>query len=759
MNKAITQGLVLMPPKFSAVLSLWSSADGRPGDPSYAGNPNAAFVPADQDFEGCLELQKTVATQKLRCFQQIPFQPGLYLRVTARVKAISGPLPQVRIAAYAANSSGNNITTADQQGPSVSLTTYGQVVTVSAIIASGNRTGVDMTWGTLPVYGHLGLDLTGPTGGVVRIDDIQVEDVTAIFHSEMFDWVDVRDFGAVGDGVTNDWAAFDAADTAAAGKRVVVSPGTYYLATHFTFDNPVVFEGTVVMPASQRLACTRDYNLNTYADAFGSELEGFRRALQVLFYFTDHVSLDLNGRRIELTEPIDVAALAGLTSFGTRRVLSNGVLTLVQGAAWSTTTVNSVGTYNTSSPNTLSAVSNIAAVPVGARISGTGVGREVYVVSKNVGAATLTLSQPLWGGNATRTFTFSRYKYMLDFSGFTDLSRFELNEIEFILSYEASAVNLPRGGNLTRFDRCTFQSPRDRAITSTSIGCQGIVIESCLFNAGIPNTPLEIIGFNVNANDAKIRNNRSAFCTHFGVFSGGSHIILGNHIFPSGNGTPTLGRAGLIFTTTNVRSFVVGNYIDHHFIELSNEHSAQPSSTATYTFGGLSITGNLFLASEASPAFRWIIISPKGANQSLVGLTVTGNVFRSSDGGLERVEKVDTSNAMLGTTGFRNVVFANNTFTGIIQETVSPLLIEHVQSTANATWVVDGSDYMPFNGRARNVEAVVLEGPALNASNAVQWVQPYALVEQGTGGQEVHLRWPSAVKGKALVTLRCDNPH
>ena len=106
MNKAITQGLVLMPPPFSDGLALWSREDGRPGQGSYAGQPNAAYVPADADFAGCLELQKTSATQKLRCFQQIPFQPGLYLRVTARVKAISGALPTVAVAAWAGSSGG-----------------------------------------------------------------------------------------------------------------------------------------------------------------------------------------------------------------------------------------------------------------------------------------------------------------------------------------------------------------------------------------------------------------------------------------------------------------------------------------------------------------------------------------------------------------------------------------------------------------------------------------------------------------------------
>lgn len=758
MNKAITQGLVLMPPPFSAGLALWSREDGRPGQGSYAGQPNAAFVPADQDFAGCLELQKTLSLQKLRCFQQIPFQPGLYLRVTARVKAISGPLPSVRIAAWAGNSGGSNVASAVQTGPSVALTSYGQVVTVSAILASGNRTGVDMTWGTGPVYGHMGLDLTGPTGGVVRIDDIEIEDVTAIFHSEMFDWIDVRDYGALGDGVTNDWAAFDAADTAAAGRTVVVSPGSYYLASHFTFDNPVKFEGTLVMPLSQRLSCTRDYNLNTYAAAFGSELEGFRRALQVLFYFTDHNTLDLNGRRVELTGPIDVAALTGLTAFGQRRVLSNGVLTVAPGSAWDTQTVTSVASYSTATPTRLSGVANIAAIPVGARISGTGVGREVYVASKNIGAGTLELSQPLWGGNGTRTYTFRLFKYMLDFSGFQDLWRFEISDMEFSCASVCSAVSLPYAGSLFRFDRCTFQTPRNKAITSIKGGCQGMVVEGCLFNGGGPNPPDDIIGFNVNANDSKIRNNRSAYLAHFGIFAGGSHIVMGNHLFPDSRTASPMRRAGFIFTTPNVRGFVIGNYIDHHFIELSNEYDENPNSGSSYTFGGLTISGNLFLYADPSPAFRFITVSPKGSGHSLNGLVVSNNVFRSSQAALERVEMVDTSNGTLNTGSFRNVVFANNTFTGVSQATVSPIYVEHTQNTASATWVVDATAYLPFTGRSRNVEAVVLEGPLRNAANVVQWAQPYVEVEQGAGNRLVNLQWPSAVKGRAMVTVRCDNP-
>ena len=98
MNKAITDGLVFMPPDFSDGLGVWSSEDGTPGAATYDGAVNAALVPADQDFGGCIELLKTDNTQKLRYMGQTTILPGCYLRVTARVKPISGNLPSVRIA-------------------------------------------------------------------------------------------------------------------------------------------------------------------------------------------------------------------------------------------------------------------------------------------------------------------------------------------------------------------------------------------------------------------------------------------------------------------------------------------------------------------------------------------------------------------------------------------------------------------------------------------------------------------------------------
>jgi len=98
MNKAITDGILFMPPAFAAGLGDWSKGDGTAGSDTYDGDVAAALVSADADFGGCLELLKGSATQKLRYMGETPILPGCYLRVTARVKAVSGNLPSVRIA-------------------------------------------------------------------------------------------------------------------------------------------------------------------------------------------------------------------------------------------------------------------------------------------------------------------------------------------------------------------------------------------------------------------------------------------------------------------------------------------------------------------------------------------------------------------------------------------------------------------------------------------------------------------------------------
>ena len=100
MNKAVTDGIVYQPLPFSAGLSVWSSGDGTPGSDTYASSGTGVFVPSDADFGGSLEVQKTQTVQRVRYMGETPLLPGTYLRIKARVKAIAGPLPSVRISGY-----------------------------------------------------------------------------------------------------------------------------------------------------------------------------------------------------------------------------------------------------------------------------------------------------------------------------------------------------------------------------------------------------------------------------------------------------------------------------------------------------------------------------------------------------------------------------------------------------------------------------------------------------------------------------------
>jgi hypothetical protein len=761
MNKAITDGLVLMPPPFSAGLNLWSREDGVPGSGSYQGQANAALVSNDQDFAGCLELQKTEVTQRLRSFAQTPIQPGLYLRVTARVKAVSGNLPSVRIAAWAGNLAGQNVATVTQAGTAVPLTTYGEVVTVSAIISPASRTGVTFPWTPEVAYAHVGLDLTGPNGGVVRIDDLVVEDVTNIFIRKLMDWVDVRDYGALGNGTTNDTAAFLAADADADGREILVPSGVFRVNSDLTINSRIRFEGTMSMPANRRLTLTRNFNLDTYGQAFGGELEGFKRALQALFFFTDHVSLDLSGRRIELDAPIDVAGLSGLTEFAIRRVMRNGQLNAIPGPAWDTEEVTAVATYALSAQRTLTNVTNVASIPVGAQVFGTGVGREVYVTSKNVAAQTVELSRPLWGAVGTRPYTFRRYKYLIDFSGFEHLSRFEIEDVEFNCQGTASGVMLPVTGATLRFMACTFNRPRDRGITSIGFGCQGMFVDTCQFLSNeqpIPAVQRTTIALNINANDVKLRNNRVMRFAHFAVVAGTGHLINSNHFYLGDETDAGLRRAGLIFTQTNVSTVVTGNYVDNCFIEWGNEQDGEPEFNSELSFGGLSIVGNVFIASNTSSAFRWIVVKPYGAGHFLNGMSIIGNSFRVFNAVIDRVDMVDTSIAGLDLTRTRNVRVEGNSFHQVAEQIMNPVILAHTQNTAAETWNISAAPIVPFGGRIRTVESVTPEGAITTAANAPRFMFPNATPGTGAQANEIQLRWGEPVRGKVLVRMRMDAP-
>ncbi|AWI82756.1 hypothetical protein CEW88_03170 [Alloyangia pacifica] len=761
MNIAVTDGVVLTPTPFSEGLGVWSRGDGRPGSDTYASYPSAAFVPADADFGGCLELQKAEPTQKLRYMGQTPILPGVYLRITARVKAVSGNLPSVRIAGWAGSGSDVEVTGLPMLGPSVALTSYSEVVEVSAIVGTGSRGGVDMVWGMAPSYGHFGLDLTGLSGGVVRIDDLRIEDVTGDFLRGMMASVDVRDYGARGDGSTDDSAAFEAADAAADGRQIVVPAGTYRLASSVTLENPVRFEGQVSMPASAILSLTRDFHFPAYLAAFGGdEALALAKGLQSLLNNADHESFDLCGRRVSLSAPLDVrAAVNNRDTYSQRRVLRNGQLRAEAGGGWDPASVTGTATYAAANPWQLTNVSNIANIEVGSLVTGAGVGREIYVKDKNVGAATITLSQPLSDAIGTQGYTFTRFRYLLDFSGFTKLEKFEIEGVEFQCSEVASGVMLPPAGTVNVIRSCVFNRPGHRGITSPGDGCQGLLVDHNQFlsaEADLATTSRQSVAINTNANDVKIRNNRASQFRHFAVVSGAHAVISGNHFFQGDDSGAGIRSAGIVLCLRACNTTITGNYIDNCFIEWTNEREPEPDFTGGFGFAGLSLTGNVMLCSDVAEWFSFLVVKPYGTGHMVNGLTLSGNLFRCVGGTIVRVDRVDTSFASLNLNAMRRVFFGANTFHNVELQTENPLQVAHAQNSHASTWVVETGNRLPFGGQAREVQSLVLRSRPRDAGDASTFVTPYAVTEGGSAKDEVHVVWPEPVRGDLTMMVRMD---
>lgn len=761
MNKAITDGVLLMPPAFANGLDVWSSGNGRPGSATYDGAINAVLVPADQDFGGCLELQKIASVQKLRSMGETPLLPGCYLQVRARIKAVAGNLPSVRIAGWAGAAGGNHVDDVIEIGPTVTLATYGDVVEVAAIVGPGARGGVDMAWGNAALYGHFGLDLTGPNGGVVRIDDIEIEDVTSVFLRDMLNVVDVRDYGAVGDGVTDNSAAFNAADDAAAGRQVLVPAGIYDLTKSVTMRSPMTFQGTVKMPANRMLILSKSFDLPSYIAAFGDEELAFKKAFQALLNNSDHESLDMGGRKITVTGPIDMqAAVPNKSSYATRRVIRNGQLTATGNSAWANKSMTAQARYSANDPRKLTNVASIANIAVGSLVEGNGVGREIYVRSKNVGAGEITLNAPLFDAEGTQNFSFTEFKYMLDFSGFSQLNQFSMSDIEFQCNSKCSAIRLAPSGQTFQLRDCFISRPKDRGVTSIGTGCQGILIDRCQFlsaedSLDVPDR--SSVAINVNANDAKLRNNRATRFKHFALLGGVNSVVLGNHFFQGDSIAAGVRTAGLVIASNFTSSTITGNYIDNCTVEWTNERDPTPDFTTGFSFGAMSITDNIMLCSNVAPWFSFIVIKPHGTGHFLNGVTITGNKFRTVNGSIDRVERVDTSFSDLDFGRTKHLTFEANTFHSVRKQAFNPLRLRHDQATPATTWTIGVDEELPFGGRVRRADSVVTLGEVRTGGGATSFAMPFVRTEQGSNKDQVHLVWNQPVKGEVAVSVRMDD--
>jgi hypothetical protein len=108
---------------------------------------------------------------------------------------------------------------------------------------------------------------------------------------------------------------------------------------------------------------------------------------------------------------------------------------------------------------------------------------------------------------------------------------------------------------------------------------------------------------------------------------------------------------------------------------------------------------------------------------------------------------VDNSFSTLNHRKARNIVVHGNTFNAINDPVYNPCTLEHTQASDTQTWVVDFAPQLPFNGRARTVEAVVPVG-AIQSGSANIYELPHSQSEQGGSGSQVKLTWSRACRGE-----------
>jgi hypothetical protein len=564
----------------------------------------------------------------------------------------------------------------------------------------------------------------------------------------------------LGDGTTDDRSAFVAADKAAAGREILVPSGSYFIGSSLTLHAPVSFEGTLSMAEKSVLSLTKQFDLPTYIRAFGEEELGFVKAFQSLLSDSDHESLDMAGRKVTINGPLDMARLSGRTRFAQRRVVRNGQLNAAGDSVWNSVKVTSQGSYSAYYQTRLSNVTNVANIQVGSLVEGVGVGREVYVRAVNLSAQQITLSQPLYAAEGTQEYVFTRFQYLLDFSGFGSLHKLCFSDIEFQCNVKANAIMLPQTGWLFQLRDCYITRPRHRAITSIGTGCQGMWIDNCFFHTAENKQKAqdrESIVLNTNGNDVKLRNNWASQFRHFAVMSGSYNVISGNHIYQGDTVKDGLRLAGIVLAQANISSTIVGNYIDNCSLEWTNEHDATPDYDVGFGFSALSITNNVFLCGDTADWFSYIVLKPYGSGHSISGLDISGNSFRAVNGKIDRVERVDTSFADIDYSKLQDIRIAGNSFHNIRAHMTNPVIKHHRQNSLDTTWRVNFDGDLPFKGHARSVTSVVVTGTLKNGSNVTRYTSPSVQTSRGGKKDELELKWDERVVGTVTVTARVDN--
>ncbi len=177
MPNSLPPALDLTPPPYSDGLCDWSSTDGTPDSPTFECSETARIARDDEDFGTCLELRLGGTGQRLRYMGEMPLRRGYCIEVRVRIKVLRGPIPAARIAAYAGGYGGVKVPGLPGAAALRQPVAHDAVTELCAVIGRKAEDGVDLVWDARALYAHVGLDLVGQAGGVVRIENFAVREL------------------------------------------------------------------------------------------------------------------------------------------------------------------------------------------------------------------------------------------------------------------------------------------------------------------------------------------------------------------------------------------------------------------------------------------------------------------------------------------------------------------------------------------------------------------------------------------------------
>lgn len=558
--------------------------------------------------------------------------------------------------------------------------------------------------------------------------------------------VDVRAFGAAGDGKADDSAAFERAAASAGPGGIVVPEGLFRLARDVVLDVPVSCAGRIEQPPGCRLVLRRNLDYPSYAAAFGPEA-ALERAVAGLLAAEGPASLDLRGERIALDRPLDVARWAGPLAAGGRKTIRNGTIAAAPGPGWEIEDLRSRARFDPARPGMLSGVAEIERIRPGAAVTGPGLGRGLLVGAIDRETQRARLSRPGWGDADFALYTFRRTGYALDFSGLERLGELGLEDIRLELGDLAGGVLLPARHGRLRATRLAVCAPSGAGLAALG-GDGDLDLDQCRVESGAAEGALGVSGAGARL--------RLAGCVFEGfgvaaILGGRGNLVTGCRFAGGGTGRAT----ALLVTRRDARLQAVGNAFDGCGIDWTDEHEPRFDTGRKAGFGGLGLLGNAFEASDVAAHESWLILRAHRRAQPIRDLAVIGNSFAAWGGGAARAETVCATGAPLDLADMRGINWHGNVCRGVEHPAANPVTREFAVKIPLRVWTLAPRPLLPFG--AVPVDVVSVVGIDLrSASGEPVRDSPAAEIAPETG--RVRLRFARPVSGRVRVTLRCDRP-